>query len=156
MKSKISEQDLLFLGERLRSHYREIVVDGFIFDPDKKAMLLQKRSPTRRLFPNFWDTLGGHLEGQESISECLKREVYEESGLHLTAIIALVHQFEWNEDKSVINLQFVCTATGEPMPEAGKVTEIRWVREEDLQALGNALTAPMHEGVMKAFKAVRT
>ncbi|RYZ71892.1 MAG: NUDIX domain-containing protein, partial [Proteobacteria bacterium] len=85
MKSKISEQDLLFLGERLRSHYREIVVDGFIYDPDKKAMLLQKRSPTRRLFPNFWDTLGGHLEGQESISECLKREVYEESGLHLTA-----------------------------------------------------------------------
>ncbi|MFC8197917.1 NUDIX hydrolase [Streptomyces sp. NPDC057298] len=43
----------------------------------------QKRSPDRRLFPDTWDIVGGHVEAGESILEALAREVEEETGWRL-------------------------------------------------------------------------
>lgn len=167
----MAEADLKFLGDRLRGHYREVIVDAFVWNQggnrgDNRSadsesatgdnrLYMQKRSPTRKLFPNFWDPVGGHLEPNESLSECLRREMLEESGLKLDSIVALVHQFEWDTDRTVINLQFVCTASGEPTLEAGKVLEVRWLREEELAELGDSLTEPMRQGLMKAFEFIR-
>ena len=156
MQSSMSETDLQFLGDRLKSHYRELIVDAFIVNLNDRTILLQKRSLDRKLFPGFWDPVGGHLEEGESLAECLRREIREESTMTLNSILALVHQFEWDTDKSVLNLQFVCLATGTPTPEVGKVSEVRWVREDQLDELGpGALTPPLREGLLKAFNFMR-
>src|SRR5690348_16966447 len=54
-------------------------------------LLLMKRAATKRIFPNQYNGLGGHLERDEDPLTGAKREILEESGLtiqnlHLKAI----------------------------------------------------------------------
>ena len=41
-------------------------------------VLLVKRLPHRRVYPNLWDLPGGHIEGDETPEEALRRESLEE------------------------------------------------------------------------------
>jgi 8-oxo-dGTP pyrophosphatase MutT (NUDIX family) len=134
--------------EELQS-YSTIIVDAFILRDQK--ILIQKRTADRKLFPNFWDAFGGHLEPNESIEACLVREIKEESQMDLTEIISLVHKFEWENDKSVINLQFLCRAEGEPILEKNKASEIRWISENEISELGENISGNMKLGLQKAF-----
>ena len=46
------------------------------------AILLQKRSPNKQTFPNFWDvSVAGHVISGETILEAALREINEEIGL---------------------------------------------------------------------------
>ena len=45
---------------------------------DKNQILIEKRSDSNR-----WGLIGGGLEIDESLEQCLIREVYEETGLNL-------------------------------------------------------------------------
>lgn len=148
----LSRDEISQIEKRVLANYATVVVDALVVDTSNTKLLLQKRSPTRRLFPNMWDPLGGHLESNEGIFECLSREIKEESSMDLIEIISLVNEFEWDSDRSVINLQFLCRAKGEPIPELGKVTEIRWIAQKELHALDDSLTEPIKNGVKKAFK----
>ncbi len=42
------------------------------------CILLGKRSPERKLYPNAWDMIGGHQEAGETLDETLVREFEEE------------------------------------------------------------------------------
>ena len=44
-------------------------------------VLLGLRAASKRLFPERWDIIGGHIEPGESPAEALVREVAEEIGL---------------------------------------------------------------------------
>ncbi len=147
----MTENELNEIERRVVKNYRTVIVDGFIVNPVDRTLLLQKRSPDRRLFPNSWDTIGGHLENGESFLICLAREMKEESGMGLMKVLALVNEFEWEEDQAVVNLQFVCLAEGNPTPEQGKVSEIRWVSHADLAQISESLTGQMRTGIEKAF-----
>ena len=46
-------------------------------------VLLVKRMPQRRVYPDLWDLPGGHIEGEESEEEALRREAHEELGVDL-------------------------------------------------------------------------
>lgn len=61
-------------------------------------ILLQKRAPTKKVFPNLWDiSVAGHVSAGEEIVTAAIREVYEEIQLQLqpkelTKIITRKHQ----------------------------------------------------------------
>ncbi len=44
-------------------------------------ILLGKRSSDRDFYPNVWDTIGGHSEGNETLEQTLTRELHEEIGI---------------------------------------------------------------------------
>jgi 8-oxo-dGTP diphosphatase len=46
-------------------------------------ILLMKRGPQKRVFPNRYNGLGGHIERGESPAEGARREIREESGLEV-------------------------------------------------------------------------
>ncbi|WP_223778061.1 NUDIX domain-containing protein [Streptomyces sp. 135] len=50
------------------------------------AAFAQRRGPGRRLFPDCWDIVGGHVEPGESLLDTLAREVAEETGRHLRRV----------------------------------------------------------------------
>lgn len=56
------------------------------FDIDKnKNVLLQKRSASKKAWPNMWDvTVGGHVDAGEFGRQALIREAKEELGLDIT------------------------------------------------------------------------
>lgn len=63
--------------------YFHLTVHIWIFTKDKK-ILLQKRAPTKKVFPNLWDiSVAGHIVAGEKIEKAALREVYEEIGLVL-------------------------------------------------------------------------
>lgn len=59
-------------------------VYAFIID-DNGNVLLQKRSSSKKLWPNLWDvTVGGHVDSGEFGSQALIREVKEELGIQIS------------------------------------------------------------------------
>ena len=59
-------------------------VYGFVIDKNKNV-LLQKRSASKKAWPNMWDvTAGGHVDAGEFGRQALIREAKEELGLDIT------------------------------------------------------------------------
>lgn len=50
---------------------------------EKNELLVQKRSPNMKRFPNYFETVGGHVDPDEKYLESAKRELKEELGLNL-------------------------------------------------------------------------
>lgn len=46
-------------------------------------VLLLKGAPTKRLYANQYNGVGGHVEREEDVLAALRREVHEETGLHI-------------------------------------------------------------------------
>lgn len=63
---------------------------------DKKELLLQKRSATKKSHPNFWDISGvGHIRAGETVIEGAIRELKEELGVEEKAEGLLIHEEEY-------------------------------------------------------------
>ncbi|HEX6292466.1 MAG TPA: 8-oxo-dGTP diphosphatase [Herpetosiphonaceae bacterium] len=61
---------------------------GYIVSPDRQRVLMVHRN--KRLDDihyGKYNGLGGKLDRGESVSDCMKREVWEESGLHVEAMV---------------------------------------------------------------------
>jgi 8-oxo-dGTP pyrophosphatase MutT (NUDIX family) len=64
---------------------KQLVVDALI--PDYLGRIfVQKRTMTRRMFPECWDLVGGHVEENEDALSALEREIYEETGWTLREV----------------------------------------------------------------------
>ena len=64
--------------------YFHATVHVWLFTKDEK-ILLQKRAPTKKVFPNLWDiSVAGHVGSGEEILDAAVREIYEEIGLELS------------------------------------------------------------------------
>ncbi len=83
-------------------------VYAFIID-ENKNVLLQKRSSTKKLWPNKWDfTLGGHVTSGEFGRQALIREAKEELGIEISDsdIKYLVGSTSINEQGDIINKHY--------------------------------------------------
>ncbi|WP_181727340.1 BTAD domain-containing putative transcriptional regulator [Streptomyces sp. PT12] len=58
----------------------------------------QRRSATRRLFPDCWDLVGGHVEEGETLLDALVREVEEETGWRVRAVTRFLGVITWEGD----------------------------------------------------------
>jgi 8-oxo-dGTP diphosphatase len=58
----------------------------------------QRRSADRRLFPDTWDIVGGHVEPGEPLLDALARETEEETGWHLRRVRRLLGVTTWTGD----------------------------------------------------------
>jgi len=48
---------------------------------DIRDFLAGLRAPSKKVWPRYWDSIGGHVEDGESLDEALIREVQEEVGV---------------------------------------------------------------------------
>ena len=53
----------------------------FILSPEGNDVLLLKGAPTKRIWPNRYNGIGGHVEPDEDVYAAATREVHEEAGL---------------------------------------------------------------------------
>ncbi|MHC0044430.1 nucleotide triphosphate diphosphatase NUDT15 [Vibrio campbellii] len=85
---------------------------------------------------NTWATPGGHLELGESIEDCAKREVLEETGLIVDSIekFTFTNDIFEKEGKHYVTLFVVASGvSGEPqVTEPDKCKQWKWCRLDDL------------------------
>ncbi|CAM5588150.1 Nudix hydrolase domain-containing protein OS=Streptomyces griseomycini OX=66895 GN=FHS37_001234 PE=4 SV=1 [Streptomyces griseomycini] len=72
-------------------------VGAVILDGNGRAFA-QRRAPDRRLFPDCWDVVGGHVEPGESLLGALVREVAEETGWRVRRVRRLLGVTAWTGD----------------------------------------------------------
>ncbi|MET9365875.1 NUDIX domain-containing protein [Streptomyces sp. NPDC006632] len=116
------------------------VVGAVILNPRGEAFA-QRRGPGRRLFPDCWDIVGGHVEPGESLVEALAREVMEETGWRLRRVRALLGVCHWTGDDDGRVRQeadYLVEVDGDldhPTLEWSKHTAYGWFGPDDLPRL---------------------
>jgi len=113
---------------------------GALILDDDGRIFVQRRSPDRKLFPNCWDIVGGHVEPGESIDDTLLREVEEETGWRISVVLGPVGEFSYTGDdgQDRVEQDFLVRVDGNldrPRLEQGKHTEWRWLSEPELDLL---------------------
>lgn len=117
-------------------------------------VLLGKRSPLRKLYPNVWDLFGGHCEERESPEQALARELKEELGIVPTRFREIGVLDEPNVEargEYRYHLYLVTDWTGAPCNhQPHEHSEIRWFSFED--ALGLDLAHPHYPLLLKQIQ----
>ena len=76
-------------GVPMKKGEYHLVVFVWVFK-SRGELLLTKRSPEKRSFPNKWDPTGGAVQAGENSLQAVQRELLEETGIH-----AAQSEFEW-------------------------------------------------------------
>lgn len=108
---------------------------------------LQKRSATKDLFPNRWDTaVGGHISYGEYVIEALFRESGEELGFFdFNPLWIESYPFESPRERELINV-FAAVGNFVLRPDNDEVTEGRfWTPEEISANIGLEVFTPNFE-----------
>ncbi len=139
-------------------------VAGALVVDDRGRIFFQMRSAERKLFPNTWDIVGGHLEEGETPEEAMRREVTEETGWTVTTILATVGEIAYTGDDGIdrVETDFLVLVDGDltrPRLEEGKHTEFRWLGPDELDVLD--INEPVDGGMLRrlaedAFIVLRT
>jgi 8-oxo-dGTP diphosphatase len=79
----------------------------------------------------FWEFPGGKRETDESLEECLQRELFEELGVRIDLPIPY-RIVRHNYPEKTVELHFFRCAIEEGMPAPVDCAEIRWVLPEEL------------------------
>ena len=94
--------------------------------------LVTRRQPGVHL-EGFWEFPGGKCEPDESLTECLRRELVEELGADAAVgeeVFTITHHYP---ERSVELHFLACRLTAEPFPQLGQ--EMRWVAPDELNSL---------------------
>lgn len=110
-------------------------------------LFLQKRSPSKDLYPGRWDTaIGGHVLSGESIERALHREAEEELGISMGEFKPLFRYVHKNDFESELVQGFFFQDEGPFFINRKEISEGRFWRIEEIERnLGNAIFTPNFE-----------
>jgi len=126
---------------------------------DKDEILIQKRSPTKDLYPNCWDlSVGGHVIYGDSYEQTAVRELEEELGIYTMSdelllkgqvLVVLpnsreffnVYEYKLKESDLIIS-------------EANEVVETRWVSLASLKESMESKTLEWYERPIQTIQAL--
>lgn len=117
-----------------KSRY-QFVPRVLIFLTRGEEVLLIKGAPTKRVWPNLYNGLGGHVEGGESVWQAARREVQEESGLKdLSLWLCAVVTIDTGDAAAGI-LMFVFRGEAKGEVHSSSEGGLEWVPTSQLAAL---------------------
>ncbi|MFP4521701.1 MAG: NUDIX domain-containing protein [Fibrobacterota bacterium] len=122
------------------------VVHMHIFNNDG-MLLLQKRSPFKKIQPGKWDTaVGGHIGSGEEVQDALIREVKEEAGLSRIPHKFLFSYIMRNEIESEMVFTFAGYSDGPFNPDPEEVSDVRFFNRDSIKEnLGKKFFTPNFE-----------
>ena len=98
---------------------------------DDRDLILIDRRLAKGLLGGFWEFPGGKIEGNETVQECIKREILEEIGIDIAVdshLITIDHTYSHFR----VNLQVYNCRYLSGQARAIECEEIRWVTIEEL------------------------
>lgn len=98
-------------------------------------VLMLRGAPTKRLYANLYNGLGGHVESGEDVLDSVRREVREESGLELSDVrLRAVVNVDEEGKPGVVVFVFLASASTDETHASGEGT-LEWVSPADLLSL---------------------
>ena len=102
----------------------------------KNEFLIQKRTPTKRLYPNLWSITSGGTDCGETTLETAYREVKEELGIEIKPEeLELMMTYKRNQDFVDVWLVRKDIKLEEITMQQEEVSEVKWVTVEELESL---------------------
>jgi 8-oxo-dGTP diphosphatase len=108
-----------------------IVVTAAVIDIDGRYLVTRRQQGVH--LEGFWEFPGGKCDRDETLKDCLARELLEELDVPSRIGEELFTTTHAYPDRSVEIHFFSCELLGEPRAALGQ--EMRWVRREDLATL---------------------
>lgn len=71
----------------------------------RPQLLIVKRAKDETAFPDHWELPGGKVDPGETIREGLVREIFEETGLAVQAVVGKLSEISWTSPKDQAWLQ---------------------------------------------------
>jgi len=106
----------------------------FVFNDNN--ILLMKRAPTRRIFPNRYNGLGGHVERGEEPLQGVIREVKEESGLSVYNVhLRGIHHIDAGQDTGIMMYIFTAWSDGRAVMGDEREGTLHWIPRDDVLKL---------------------
>jgi 8-oxo-dGTP diphosphatase len=100
-----------------------------------RDVLLMKRAAHKRVFPNKFNGLGGHIERDEDPLSGAKREILEESGLEVQDIrLRSVHNIDAGEQTGIMLFVFTAYSASREFTDSGKEGTLHWIPTNKLEA----------------------
>ncbi len=104
---------------------------AFVFNGQN--VLLLKRAPTRRVFPNRYNGIGGHVEATEDVYTAAQREVLEETGLQAQDLrLRGVVNIDAGDNAGILMFVFSARSDARQTRPSDEGT-LEWVSLDDLQ-----------------------
>ena len=108
-----------------------IVVTAAVVEIDGRYLVTRRQQGVH--LEGFWEFPGGKCDRDETLKDCLAREILEELDVAARIGEELFTATHVYPDRSVEIHFFSCELLGEPRAALGQ--EMQWVRREDLAAL---------------------
>jgi 8-oxo-dGTP diphosphatase len=106
---------------------------SFVLNGDD--VLLMKRAAHKRVFPNRYNGVGGHIERDEDPLTSAKREIKEETGLDVRDLnLCAVYNIDAGEATGILLLVFTATSDRREVTANAEGT-LHWVGREQLHEL---------------------
>jgi 8-oxo-dGTP pyrophosphatase MutT (NUDIX family) len=116
-----------------------------------RQVLLGRRAPYRRICPDTWDLIGGHVEPDETLEQALTRELGEEIGVTPTVFrqIAMIDFTEEAGEEVHFHLFRISAFEGQPRLANDEHTALRWFSLDEAISLPD-LASPRYRPIFLA------
>ena len=109
-------------------------------------LLLTKRAPEKKSFPNTWENSGGSAWAGESSRQAIARELYEETGIRAREEAFLLLESDRGEE-AFFDFYFLRCPSPRPdiVLQPGETSDARWVTLDEVREMIRAglLAAPI-------------
>ena len=100
------------------------------------AVLMMKRSPHRRVFPNQYNGLGGHIERDEDPASGALREIKEESGLDVHSLrLRSVHNIDAGRNSGILLFVYTAISDSRTIERHSPEGKLEWVEQGRLSEI---------------------
>lgn len=112
-----------------------VVPRTIIFIIRDNQVLLQKASDTKKIFPGYYNGIGGHIERGETPLECAQRELLEETGLSCTdlTLTGTVH-IDVAEKQGILLFVFIGSQIQGSIRGSAE-GEVHWISLSEIEGL---------------------
>jgi len=99
---------------------------SFVMNGDD--MLLMKRAPHRRVFPNQYNGLGGHIERNEDPLAGAVREIEEECGLKVHSMrLRSIHNIDAGEETGILLFVYTAISDSRALSQDASEGTLEWI-----------------------------